>query len=252
MARSTFSGTEHQRVVNLLRDGDVVFDMFAGVGPFAVPAARRKCTVYANDLNPESYRWLNHNAKLNKANGHIHLYNMDGRQFAKSVIRKVLLDLWSSSDEDKRNFKIHVIMNLPAIAIEFLDVFCRLVSVSDLKVAGIAEGGLTLPNIHCYCFSKSENAVEDATLRVERVLGEKLPSSRDIRLVRNVAPNKEMLCVTFEIPRQVLLASEGSCNPDPIGLSTICRFFVFMILKFRVNAYEISRVTVYLFMLGGI
>lgn len=218
MASFAFSGTEHQRVVNILRDGDIIFDMFAGVGPFAIPAARQKCTVYANDLNPESYRWLDHNAKLNKVNDRINIYNMDGRQFAKSVIKRVLLDLWNTSDEDKRNFKIHVIMNLPAIAIEFLDVFRGLVSENDLQAVGIAEGSVTLPIIHCYCFSKSENAVEDAAQRVERILGEKLPNDHDIRFIRNVAPNKEMLCVTFEMSRQVLFASDGSCNPIPIGL----------------------------------
>lgn len=41
-------------------------DMFAGVGPFAVPAGKAGCTVYANDLNPESYHWLKNNIAINK------------------------------------------------------------------------------------------------------------------------------------------------------------------------------------------
>ena len=62
-------GEEHSRVVAMFKSSDVIYDMFAGVGPFAIPAAKRGCIVHANDLNPESHRWLQHNAKLNKVNG---------------------------------------------------------------------------------------------------------------------------------------------------------------------------------------
>ena len=41
-------------------------DVFAGVGPFALPSAKKGSIVYANDLNPSSYEWLNENVKLNK------------------------------------------------------------------------------------------------------------------------------------------------------------------------------------------
>jgi tRNA (guanine37-N1)-methyltransferase len=60
-------GTEHERVVKLLNPNDVVYDVFAGVGPFSVPAATaRKCSyVISNDLNPESYRYLADNYKIN-------------------------------------------------------------------------------------------------------------------------------------------------------------------------------------------
>ena len=33
--------TEHQRMVDLLSVGDILFDVFAGVGPFSVPAAMK-------------------------------------------------------------------------------------------------------------------------------------------------------------------------------------------------------------------
>lgn len=44
----------------------IVADIMAGVGPFSCPLAVHGATVYANDLNPESYKWLCVNAKRNK------------------------------------------------------------------------------------------------------------------------------------------------------------------------------------------
>lgn len=99
----------------------------AGVGPFSIPAAKKKgAVVYANDLNPASYHWLCENVKLNKVHsiyvictvfpnilqieGNIHTFNMDGREF----IRKMVHD-----SSIGRPFN-HFIMNLPATAIEFL------------------------------------------------------------------------------------------------------------------------------------
>jgi tRNA (guanine37-N1)-methyltransferase len=50
---------EHKRLVDAhFKRGEIVIDAMAGIGPFAVPAAKAGCRVYANDLNPESHRWL--------------------------------------------------------------------------------------------------------------------------------------------------------------------------------------------------
>lgn len=38
----------------------------AGVGPFSIPAVKKGAFVYSNDLNPESYKWLCENVRLNK------------------------------------------------------------------------------------------------------------------------------------------------------------------------------------------
>lgn len=47
--------TEHKRLVDSFNPGEVVCDVMAGVGPFAVPAGKKGVFVWANDLNPQSY-----------------------------------------------------------------------------------------------------------------------------------------------------------------------------------------------------
>lgn len=44
-------------------------DLMAGVGPFAIPAAKKGCGVYGNDLNPESVKWMEVNRVNNKVGG---------------------------------------------------------------------------------------------------------------------------------------------------------------------------------------
>ncbi|PWZ02713.1 hypothetical protein BCV70DRAFT_196961 [Testicularia cyperi] len=57
---------EHMRLIKAFRPNQVVADVMAGVGPFAVPAAKRSAWVIANDLNPASYSSLVANARHNK------------------------------------------------------------------------------------------------------------------------------------------------------------------------------------------
>lgn len=47
--------TEHERLVQAFKPGEVVCDVMAGIGPFAVPAGKKGVFVWANDLNPDSY-----------------------------------------------------------------------------------------------------------------------------------------------------------------------------------------------------
>lgn len=50
----------------MFKPTDAVCDVMAGVGPFAMPAAKKGCLVYANDLNPVSYKCMLDNKALNK------------------------------------------------------------------------------------------------------------------------------------------------------------------------------------------
>jgi len=177
--------TEHSSLIKLFHPGDIVLDVFAGVGPFSLPAAKKGCTVHANDLNPVAYHYLHHNVKANKLS--LHSYNLDGRDF----IRKMAMEVLSKDTQHP----IHLIMNLPASAVEFLDVFKNL----DIRIRSI-------PTIHCYHFSKAvDDAKVDTLTAVNKVLGVSLvDGTYNIHQVRDVAPKKLMLRISFKLPMLVL------------------------------------------------
>lgn len=194
--------TEHSRVIDLLRDGDVLYDIFAGVGPFAIPAARKGCTVIANDLNPHSYTWLNHNVTLNKVSDRVTTYNMDGREFIQKVMGETLVKHLA---DDKH---VHVCMNLPALATEFLDAFVGLLSGRENLNEEVKNCHV---KIHCYCFVKGEEGVTGAKQKVEDGLGRPVERDVQVSFVRNVAPNKDMMRASFDLSLNILCALD--CSP---------------------------------------
>lgn len=170
---------EHERIVKqiLQRPLPIVADMFAGVGPFTIPLAKAHALCYANDLNPESFKYLVKNAKLNRIPPNRHFSsNMDGREFMRNLVYKGVRPT-------------DVIMNLPASAIEFLDLFKGLYLEEDTS----------LPTIHCYSFAEEAEAEKNTIGAIEDILGTKLIDPR-IHQVRNVAPKKWMFCTSFELP----------------------------------------------------
>ncbi|MBR9678785.1 MAG: hypothetical protein GON13_00775 [Nanoarchaeota archaeon] len=64
-----FSGrlqNERLRVLNKVKQGEVVVDLFAGVGPFIIPIAKRDVECWGVEKNPVAFKLLEENCKLNK------------------------------------------------------------------------------------------------------------------------------------------------------------------------------------------
>lgn len=62
-----------------------VFDMFAGIGYFTLPMARAGARVTATEINPDSFRYLVENARLNDVDDRIAPYRADCRDVAPGV-----------------------------------------------------------------------------------------------------------------------------------------------------------------------
>lgn len=98
--------TERWRVVESVKDGEIIYDMFAGCGPFSILIAKnRDVKIYAGDINPHAIEYLKENIKLNKVQNVFPLLG-DARKVWKEIPEKVS----------------RVIMNLPHNSYEFIDV----------------------------------------------------------------------------------------------------------------------------------
>ncbi|GKY93958.1 hypothetical protein MPSEU_000362700 [Mayamaea pseudoterrestris] len=206
---------EHRRLVELLKNEAaagaktcqrpfVVADLMAGIGPFAVPltatmgqkkqkpkdaasSAASTICVYANDLNPVSFHYLQVNATKNKCNN-LHCFNLD----ARAMVHKL---------QDENIFVNHFVMNLPKIAPEFLDAF------RGYQVKDDDDDKAPQPTIHVYCFAPkaSQDALyPEALERCRQALGCHISMEQDVvsvRTVRNIAPTKNMICVSFVLPK---------------------------------------------------
>ncbi|XP_044757624.1 tRNA (guanine(37)-N1)-methyltransferase isoform X2 [Coccinella septempunctata] len=194
--------TEHERIVKKLHNGDVFIDVFAGVGPFSVPLAKKKCYVYANDLNPESYKWLNYNIEKNKVDKrHIKTFNKDGRDFIKTDVKSVLIE-----HLNQRN--IFIAMNLPALAVEFVDGFVGLLAENIVEISNI-------PIVYVYCFAKgSETNTDYCTIaknsllqNIEIDVTDKIVDMFEVRTVSNF---KKMIRITLKLDGDILFASRSN------------------------------------------
>lgn len=148
--------TERKRVMESVKDGERILDMFCGIGPFPIVIAKNKdVEITAVDINEAAIRYLDENIELNKLNGSIETYCGDVREVSKSF----------NSKFDR------IIMNLPGLAYTFLDVAVDL----------IEEDGI----INYYEFSDSyepgkkrlEDACREAGKEVEIINTRKVKST---------------------------------------------------------------------------
>lgn len=104
--------TERHRVIQQVTPGERVFDMFAGVGPFAIPIAKRGGTVIGTDVNETAIRFLRENARRNDV---------------EDAVTGIIGDVRTVA-ADYENWADRIVMNLPHSANEFVETAVRLAS----------------------------------------------------------------------------------------------------------------------------
>ena len=81
---------ERARMGEVVEPGERVFDAFAGVGYFALPMARAGAEVTAAELDPEAYRLLVENARLNGVSDRLRPVLSDCRDVETTADRVVM------------------------------------------------------------------------------------------------------------------------------------------------------------------
>ena len=154
--------TERQRILDQVQEEEVILDMFAGVGPFAITLAAKAAFVVASDLNPQAVELMLENLSQNRV---------------KNVL-PVLADARRLSSVLPWKFD-RIVMNLPLAGTEFLpDAFrlCKaggvihfysLVSAKGEHDARIQElGGTVLAEREVRSYSPGQwHAVYDIRVR---------------------------------------------------------------------------------------
>jgi len=171
--------TERHRVTERVGADERAFDMFAGVGPFVIPAAKRGADAVGVDLNPTAVEYMRENAERNGVDDRVAAVHGDVRDVVAGEV----------DDRDFENWADRIVMNLPHSADEFLD-------------AAVALAGEEC-TIHYYDiqheddpFGPGERAIRDAAEPDYDV-------SVDTRHeVRSYAPHELNVCLDVHLARR--------------------------------------------------
>ena len=167
--------TERERIANLIQNGEIMTNMFAGIGMFSIMAAKKKkCTVYSLDINPIASKLCEVNIGLNKLAGEVISINGD----ASEIIKNQLMD---KSDR--------TLMLLPERSDEFLES-----AINTTKDGGI---------IHYYSHIHADKKIDAGKLSEEHYLSVAPVKSEilDSKIVRAVGPRYYQTVVDVKISK---------------------------------------------------
>ena len=167
--------TERERISRLISDGEVMINMFGGVGMFSILAAKMKnCTVYNIDINPDASLLCEKNIKRNKLKGNVISLNGDATKIIENKLQ---------------NLADRVLMLLPEKSDEFLDV-----AATAVKNNGIIH---YYSHIHADKKQDAPKLSEQHYLNIARNRSEILNS----RIVRPVGPRFYQTVIDVKIEK---------------------------------------------------
>ena len=162
--------TERHRVIEQVTEGEHALDMFAGVGPFAVPMAGRGADVVACDLNSVAVEYLRENARRNDVADRVTAIGGDARDLP----------------DDYAGWADRLVMNLPHTAGEFLDTAVELASEECV--------------LHYYDIQHEDDPFGPGTRAIRGAAEPAYDVAVETeRVVRSYAPHEENVCLDVRL-----------------------------------------------------
>jgi len=183
--------TERHRVAEQVEDGERAFDMFAGVGPFVIPFAKRGAEVVGTDLNERAIEYLRENARRNGVSERVTAIAGDVRDVvsgssgatASDGVREVV------SEREYGGWADRVVMNLPHSADDFLDT-----------AVALAGDDCTL---HYYDIQSEDDPFGPGEAAIREAAGEEYEVFVETcHTVRSYAPHELNVCLDVRLVRQ--------------------------------------------------
>lgn len=215
---------ERQRILkNEIKPGDVVADAFCGVGAICLMAAAQlNCTILANDWNPKAVEYLEKNTVLN---GVEHRFE----KLSCSDAYDFLMDLGLGNEKEESRLPHHVLLNFPLEAPRFLGAlrWWPVKATSKRSNKNEDEHSFHSPRVHVYTFARADpdtnRSAEDVA--VDLIASNLLPMGDsthradelnndygcevNVHHVRDVAPGKVVMCVSFNATPRLLRCMQG-------------------------------------------
>ncbi|MES3160435.1 MAG: class I SAM-dependent methyltransferase family protein [Halorubrum sp.] len=164
--------TERHRVIEQVGTDEFVVDMFAGVGPYAIPMAARGAAVVACDLNETAIDYLRENADRNGVTDRVTAVAGDVRETTAAYA--------DSADR--------LVMNLPHSADAFLDTAVSL--AGDECV------------VHYYDIQHEADPFGPGVRAIREAAGDAYEVAVDTeRVVRSYAPHEYNVCLDVRLTR---------------------------------------------------
>jgi tRNA (guanine37-N1)-methyltransferase len=240
-------GDRTHMMQNEFRPNQLIADAFCGVGALCIRAATALgCAVVANDLNPDAVAYCRESARLNGIrvgenidDGRFHVQCGDAREFIMNLgigvsAAEPSLSSASSIEEGEddsddvfvppingNNLPDHLLLNFPLDSPKFLNALRWWPSGCD-KIKS------TPTRVHVYTFSRADDERTASDVAIDMVADGLLPEGGYVepskfrggyldelgcnvqaREVRDAAPGKAVICVSFGVTRLLLRRMQG-------------------------------------------